>query len=41
MQDIFKNENNKKGNSVTDELIMEISQLLELVAIVAACAVEM
>ena len=25
MSDIFKNENNKKGNSVTDKLITEIS----------------
>ena len=36
MQDIFKDEDNEKGNSITDKLITEVSQLLKLVTIVAA-----
>jgi len=35
MQDIFKDKSNKKGNGVTDKLITEISQLLELVKTIA------
>ena len=34
MSNIFKNENNKKRNSVTDKLITEVLQLLKLVVIV-------
>ena len=35
MSDIFKDKNNKKGNNVIDKLIMEVSQLLELVQVIA------
>jgi len=35
MQDIFKDKDNEKGNSVIDKLIMEVSWLLGLVTIVA------
>ena len=41
MQDIFKDKDNKKGNSVIDELITEVLQLLELVTVIAAHAVEL
>ena len=41
MSNIFKNKNNKEGNSVMDELIIEVSWLLELVAVIAEHAVEL
>ena len=41
IQDIFKDKDGEEGNSVTDELIMEISQLLKLVIIVTARTVEL
>ena len=41
MQNIFKDKNKKERDSVTDKLIMEVSQLLELVSIVAAHAAEL
>ena len=33
IKNIFKDKNEKEGNSVTDKLIMEVLQLLKLVAI--------
>ena len=33
MQDIFENEDNKKGNDVINELINEVSQLLVLIGL--------
>ena len=41
MSDIFKDKNDKEGNSVTDKLIMEISQLLKLVTVIAKHAAEL
>jgi len=41
MQDIFKGKDDKEGNGVTDRLITEVSQLLELVTVIAAYAAEM
>ena len=35
MSDIFEDEDDKEGNNVMDELITEVSQLLELVAVIA------
>ena len=35
MSDIFKDKDNEEGNNVTDELITEVSQLLELVTVIA------
>jgi len=40
MSNIFKDKNDKKGNSVTDKLITEVLQLLGLVAIIAGHIVE-
>ena len=34
MWDIFEDKDKKKGNDVTDELTMKVSQLLELVAVI-------
>ena len=41
MQDIFKDKDEEKKDSVMDKLIMEVSQLLELVNIITARAAEM
>ena len=35
MQNIFKDEDGNKGNSITDKLIIEVLQLLKLVAVIA------
>ena len=41
MSNIFKDKNNKEGNSVMDELITKVSQLLELVIVIAEHAAEL
>jgi len=41
ISNIFKNKNNKEGNSITDKLIAEVSQILKLVTIIAAHIAEM
>jgi len=41
MSNIFKDKNDEEGNSVMDELIMEVSQLLKLVTIIAECAAKL
>jgi len=41
ISNIFKDKDNKKGNSVIDKLITKVSQLLKLVQVIATCAVEL
>ena len=41
MSDIFKDKDSKEGNSVMDKLVTEVSQLLELVTVIAEYAVEL
>jgi len=41
ISNIFKNENDKERNSVTDELITKVLQLLKLVTIIAARAAKL
>ena len=41
MSNIFKNKNDEEGNDVTDKLITEVSQLLELVAVIAKHTMEL
>ena len=41
MSNIFKDKDNEEGNGVTDVLITEVSQLLELVAIVTEHATQL
>ena len=41
MSDIFEDKNDKEGNSVTDKLIIEVSQLLELVQVIATHTMEL
>ena len=41
MQNIFKDKNKKKGDSVTDKLIIKVLQLLELVVVIAEHAAKL
>ena len=41
ISNIFKDKNNKEGNSVTDKLVTEVSQLLKLVTVVAKHTAEL
>jgi len=41
ISNIFKDKDDEEGNSVMDELITEVSQLLRLVTIIAECAAEL
>ena len=41
ISNIFKDKDDKEGNSVINKLITEVSQLLELVTIIARCAAEL
>jgi len=41
INNIFKDKDDEEGNSVTDKLITEISQLLELVAVIAGRAAKL
>ena len=41
ISDIFKDKDDEEGDSVTDKLITEISQLLELVIVIARRAAEL
>ena len=41
MSNIFKDKDDEEGNSVIDELITEVSWLLELVAVIAERAAQL